>query len=319
MDIQPLVSIIIPCYNCEQYVAEAIDSALGQTYQNIEVIVIDDGSTDNSPAVIRSYGDRLTFEQIQHQGACAARNRGLAISQGEYIQFLDADDLLSENKIEIQLPFLISDQADLVFCKGYIFGDGKGLRPKKSIIKNPVNVDPFIYCLEQGLSTHAPLHRRTLLEKISGFNEALPKAQEMDLHIRLGAINVRIMLLDQLLCTTRHHDGSRITRNPTPKDYMLRFHLNLAYTLLSQQEIYDMTKSRQKALASKIFQYSIYAFRNGEEALAQEGFDFSLSLESNPHYNERVWYKTLVSIIGILNAEKCLKSIRRIRDFVKKK
>ena len=154
----PLISIIIPCYNAEKFIFEAIESALNQTYSKVEVIVIDDGSSDRSVEVIQSFGDRVRFEAIDHKGACAARNRGLQLSKGEYIQFLDADDLLVANKIESQLPFLIDDRADLVFCKGYIFGDGRGLRPKKSIIKSPHNVDPFIYCLNQGLSTEGALY-----------------------------------------------------------------------------------------------------------------------------------------------------------------
>jgi glycosyltransferase involved in cell wall biosynthesis len=90
----PLVSIVMPCFNNEAYVAEAIDSALGQTYDNIEVIVIDDGSTDGSLDIIRSYGDRITWRTGPNEGACAARNKGLALARGEFIKFLDADDIL---------------------------------------------------------------------------------------------------------------------------------------------------------------------------------------------------------------------------------
>lgn len=86
---KPLVSIIIPCYNSELYIAEAIECSFNQTYSNVEVIVVDDGSTDRSVEIIKSFGDRIRFEKIDHQGACAARNRGLELSQGEFIQFLD--------------------------------------------------------------------------------------------------------------------------------------------------------------------------------------------------------------------------------------
>ncbi len=97
------VSIIIPCYNAEKYVAEAIQSALDQTYPHCEVIVIDDGSTDGSLEVIKCFGDKIRWETGPNRGGCAARNRGLELAQGEWIQFLDADDLISAEKIERQM------------------------------------------------------------------------------------------------------------------------------------------------------------------------------------------------------------------------
>jgi len=84
----PLVSVIVPCYNAELYIGEAIASALNQTYPNIEVIVVDDGSSDRSVEIIQSFGDRIQLPAASHPGACAARNRGLHMSQGEFIQFL---------------------------------------------------------------------------------------------------------------------------------------------------------------------------------------------------------------------------------------
>ncbi len=102
---QPLVSIIIPCYNSERWVAEAVQSALDQTYPHIEVIVIDDGSTDGSVEVLKSFGDCIYWETGPNRGACAARNRGTELAKGEYLQFLDADD------------FLLADSVDLLMAK----------------------------------------------------------------------------------------------------------------------------------------------------------------------------------------------------------
>jgi len=315
----PLVSIIIPCYNTEKYIAEAIESALNQTYQNIEVIVVDDGSTDASVEIIQSFGDRLKFDIIEHKGACAARNLGLSMSQGDYIQFLDADDVLVKEKIEIQLPYLLENKADLVFCKGYIFGDGKGVRPKKSVIKSPENIDPFVYCLNQGLSTEGPLHDRRQIEKVGGFNESLPKAQETELHIRLGAANTRIHLIDQLLYLHRHHDGPRITRTRAANDYMLKLYLGLAKTLIDKTDIYEMTEERIQAIAGRIFKFSIYAFRNGAEKIAKDGFDYALSLTPDIVYNERFLYKLSTNIVGPFATERMLKKARTIRDMLRRK
>ncbi len=102
--IEPLVSIIIPVYNSENYIAETLTSCLVQTHQNLEVIVVNDGSIDGSEAVIRTFDDpRIRYFPIGNSGSCAARNFGISQSQGELIQFLDHDDLLKRDKLECQI------------------------------------------------------------------------------------------------------------------------------------------------------------------------------------------------------------------------
>lgn len=100
----PLVSVIIPCFNAERYIGAAIQSALNQSWANIEIIVVDDGSTDSSAEIAKSnYSPRVRILTQSNRGASAARNEGLSLAQGEYIQFLDADDLIAPGKIEAQL------------------------------------------------------------------------------------------------------------------------------------------------------------------------------------------------------------------------
>lgn len=115
----PLVSIIVPCYNAEKYVAEAIQSALDQTYPNCEILVIDDGSTDGSLEVIKGFGAQIRWETGPNRGGCAARNRGFELSEGEWIQYLDADDLLDFSKIEIQMKSL-TGRTDMIATCPYV-------------------------------------------------------------------------------------------------------------------------------------------------------------------------------------------------------
>src|SRR5690554_7733611 len=106
----PLVSIIIPCYNAEAYLKETINSILHQHYQNWECIIINDHSTDSTSKIAQKYcldfPNKFIYKLNPRKGACAARNEGLRVAKGEYIQFLDADDLLSETKIENQINAL---------------------------------------------------------------------------------------------------------------------------------------------------------------------------------------------------------------------
>jgi glycosyltransferase involved in cell wall biosynthesis len=112
---EKLVSVIIPCFNAEKWLAEAIDSCLQQTYANIEIIVIDDGSTDKSLEIIKSYGNKIIWESLPHQGGNHARNRAFVLSRGDYIQYLDADDYILPEKIERQVSFLEETGADVVY------------------------------------------------------------------------------------------------------------------------------------------------------------------------------------------------------------
>lgn len=315
----PLVSIIIPCHNTEKYISEAIASALDQTYPNVEVIVVDDGSTDRSLEIIQSFGDRLKYDQINHKGACAARNRGLEISKGEFIQFLDADDVLLPHKLEKQLPLLLSNQADLVFCNGYLFGDDRPQRPIKKLLAlpSPDNIDPFIYCILNGFGTEGPLHRRSCLEKVKGFTEGLLGGQEYNLHIRLGAINARLYKLDDFLFKHRNHDDpNRITRMKKPPDFMLQMLINLSNELEENPDV-SLNPERCKVLAEQIFKNSIYAYRNGVETVARKGFKRAKELSKNTVYHERAILKFLAQYIDIIFIEKTLNHVRRSRNYLR--
>src|ERR1700748_3370934 len=104
---RPLVSIIIPVYNAQKYLAETINSALAQTWPNKEIIIVDDGSTDNSFQIAKNFeNDKVRVYYQENRGAGAARNKGLREAKGNYIQFLDADDLISNNKAEEQINLL---------------------------------------------------------------------------------------------------------------------------------------------------------------------------------------------------------------------
>lgn len=310
-----LVSIIIPCYNTEKYIAEAITSALSQTYSNIEVIVVDDGSTDGSWEIIQSFGDRLKSEQIEHQGGCAARNRGLQLSKGKYIQFLDADDLLLSHKIEKQVPILEDNQADLVFCNGYLFGDDRPCRPIKSILNlpNPQGIDPFLYCLKYNFGTNGPLHKREFLEQVGGFREGLVAAQETDLNIRLAVHHIRLLKIDDFLFKVRNHNNpQRITQTKKPAGYMLSVLLGIYENILASSSN-KLTKERKQALASFIFQQSIYAYRDGNPSLAAKGFQISKQISKNYTYQERLIYKILEKFISPIILETTLHSMRSVK------
>lgn len=121
----PLVSVIIPAYNAERFIDEALERVFKQTHDHLELILVDDGSTDGTGARVRAYGDRVRYIRQGNAGAGAARNRGLAVATGDYIAFLDADDLWRPEKLEVQLEIAVRHPASgLIACDGGRFSGG---------------------------------------------------------------------------------------------------------------------------------------------------------------------------------------------------
>ena len=108
------VSVIIPTYNRAQVVGEAIDSVLSQTYNDLELIVVDDGSQDETRSVVSSYNSQVTYLHQEHQGVSAARNRGIELARGKYLSFLDSDDLWLKEKLYLQMEGMKSDPETLI-------------------------------------------------------------------------------------------------------------------------------------------------------------------------------------------------------------
>lgn len=133
----PLVSIIIPVYNAAKYLDATIQCAIDQTWANKEIIIIDDGSTDNSLAILNSYANHQQIKIFaqKNKGSGATRNKGIAEAKGDYIQFLDADDLLSANKIESQLNLLIHNPGKIAICSTVHFFENE----------NPYALQPSAY------------------------------------------------------------------------------------------------------------------------------------------------------------------------------
>ena len=125
MNTAPLITVIVVNYNYGRYLGECIDSVLAQTYPNIEVIVVDDGSTDNSLSILQPYGERILIIQQENKGVSAARNAGLLKSKGQWIAFLDSDDAWRPEKLQEQSTYLQDPAVGMVFC-GVEYTDDSG-------------------------------------------------------------------------------------------------------------------------------------------------------------------------------------------------
>jgi len=183
---KPRVSVIIPTYNRGWIVQEAIESVLAQDYRDFELIVVDDGSTDDTDDILNSYrGDIMVFRQ-KNQGVSAARNRGLSEASGRFIAFLDSDDLWLPQKLFRQVEFF-NKNPDAQICQTEETWIRKGVRVNpKQRHKKPWGMifEPSLaLCL---VSPSAVMIRRSLFEKVGGFDEALPACEDYDLWLRIS-------------------------------------------------------------------------------------------------------------------------------------
>lgn len=216
-ELNMLVSILIPCFNAERWVGQAIQSALDQTWPHKEIVVVDDGSTDGSLKVIKSFGDRIRLEATPNRGGNAARNRLLEMAKGDWLQYLDADDYLLPKKIEKQLECLRhSPETDVVFSRVVQeTHTATGTTTGISRLPEPSD-DHWILLVRWDLGqTGAMLWRKRSIEDVGGWKLDQPCCQEHELYLRLLQGRKRFSYCSDTGAVYRQwRGGSVCTRNP---------------------------------------------------------------------------------------------------------
>jgi glycosyltransferase involved in cell wall biosynthesis len=193
------VSVIIPTYNHAEYLPEALDSVLNQTYEDYEIIVVDDGSTDNTKDIMKPYLHEIHYIHQENSGPSKARNNGIRISSGQYIAFLDADDRWTPDKLEIQVQlFDLSPEVGLVFAdaevleasqtEGISFFEMVGFRKTQTTDSGEVS-GAFEKLLEKNfIQTGTVIARRECFERVGFFDESLKLAEDKDMWLRIAGL-----------------------------------------------------------------------------------------------------------------------------------
>jgi glycosyltransferase involved in cell wall biosynthesis len=223
---RPLVSVIIPTYNRATVISETIDNVFSQTYKNIELIVVDDGSTDDTPAILRRYADRVRTITQKNAGPAAARNRGIEVSGGDIIAFQDSDDLWEPSKLERQVALLEKSGNSVPCCLcSASFGivDGKPYTSFDiSDIDSPYGEGLWLNVAEI-LATRFVLFNQTVairrwaIEKVGGFDASLKYLEDYDLPLRLAVEGPWAFIRDPLVIYregTEHSFSKQAHRDP---------------------------------------------------------------------------------------------------------
>ena len=203
-----LVSVIIPNHNYGRYLKAAIESVLGQSYPRHEIIVVDDGSTDESLEVLRSYGDRIKWFQQSRQGVSAARNRGIQESRGEFVAWLDSDDRWHPEKLARQLVAFDRPSVGMVYCgRQLIDGEGRWLQTQQPRHSGWLLKDIALLRWAQAPGGSTALVRRTCLDRVGGFDPSLSTSADWDFWRRI-ACAYEIRIVPEPLVSYRQHPSA---------------------------------------------------------------------------------------------------------------
>lgn len=258
----PSVSVIIPTYNRCDFVREAMASVLAQTFQDFELIVVDDGSTDGTADVVREF-PRIRYLSQENRGVSAARNVGVALSRGELIAFLDSDDLWQPQKLATQVAFFAM-RPDAHICQTEEVWLRNGVRVNPRNKHRKPSGDIFAASLHLCLvSPSAVMMRRELFDHMGGFDEELPACEDYDLWLRISAHNP-VHLIDEALVIKRGGHADQLSHRFWGMD---RFRVAALSKLLGA----DVLTPRQRQLAEAMLVEKCRILAQGAKKRGQDG------------------------------------------------
>lgn len=205
---QPRVSIIVPAYNCENYIKQCVDSLLAQTYSNVEIIVVNDGSTDNTWELLSEYSDRVRLENQDNMGVCAARNKGLEMSTGDYLIFVDSDDFVRPDYIEKMAGAAVQNDSELVLS-GYMLTDAEGRVTDNIIPGKYLSGEDEIWAYRLS-SVCSRLYRKEywVENRLTFVEEKGARGEDIPIAIYANATAKNIQILDYAGYYYRQHSSS---------------------------------------------------------------------------------------------------------------
>ena len=268
--INPTVSIILPTYNRAHTLKKAIDSVLNQTYEDFELIIVDDGSTDNTYNLIKSINDHriIYVKHEKNKGAAAARNTGIRLAKGRYIAFQDSDDEWYLQKLEKQIKIIESNkQTDIVYSSFFLIKNGqKLLYPRKKNFKLEGNLRKT-FSRHNVVALPTVLIKKECIQKAGLFDERFPRFQDWEFFFRLSKYCNFKFIDEPLVIAHVQNDG--ITSNS-------KFLIEGLYLFIEKYKD-ELTKSSISALYRRL---AVEKFKNGlkKEAL----FDIVKSIRFNP-------------------------------------
>ncbi len=299
----PLVSIIIPYYNTENYIQECITSVVSQSYSNIEIIIVDDGSADNGLEKLALI-PQLTIIRQKNSGACVARNRGLEVARGEFVKFLDADDYLEKECIALQVEEALKYDNNTIVYGNFTIVSQNRLKPVNTHIAPQNQAAKLLF---SDLLTTTPLHRKYMLEAIGGFDTRFKNGQEWNLHVRLAGKGYQFVHIDKNIYFYRVHNAVGRISNTRKKQTEYSMIHEIDKVTFTDEALADMGRADLTAFISMRYWWiGRLALRHGFKELANIAFNKAKTIY--PDYKEKwpMHYKILHALIGVHIVEKIM-------------
>lgn len=295
-----LVSVVVPAFNAGQTIVETLDSVFAQTYENLEVIVVNDGSTDNTMVVLEGYSNPINIVSTENKGVSHARSFGFKHSKGDYIQYLDADDLLMPEKIEIQLRALVDQYADVAYGDWQKFKAENNQVTIAEAIEREIEGD-----LEIALFTYfwcppaAILYSRQLCERLK-WNENLPVIQDARYFLDAAIAKGKFVYTKGIMAQYRTAQSNSLSQKSD---------LNFVRDLYENtKSIYSLWKGEinmdRKMAILKSLRHCINRLSVLDKRLAEEAIEFLLQIAPDYLPPEKGLLRILTKIIGYKSAEK---------------
>lgn len=308
------VSVVIPNYNGAAFLKKAIDSALNQNGVDVEVVVVDDGSTDSSREILENYGNRIKVFYQANKGAPAARNLGIAKSTADLIKFLDSDDVLGKDALQVELELTRNSPLRTIYFGDivYINSDGQVIDASLKLRSRLADESNLLYFLKNNPLTSSPLHKRFLLEEINGFRD-LPKGQEWDLHLRLFLNGTEFRYHQNFVYQFRIHEAekrySNLRLTKAGRFCFLKIfdeQLDRIMKVFPQLSIKEL-----QFLSTRYYNYGRAIFREGEREEASVYFKRAFELGGKDAIPGGLMYRIITRLTNPFAAE-------RVLDFIKK-
>lgn len=294
----PLVSVILPTYNCAKFLSDSIGSILLQTYDSYEIIVIDDGSTDNTKEVLDPFMERIKYISLeQNRGLPTARNIGIQSAHGKYIAFIDADDLWLPEKLQTDIEYLkMHPEVSMVYSK-HINVDEKGCvlnkGPKRCLPSGNIFVQ--LFSEQNFVTTSSVVVLKKVFEKVGLFDEQLINCQDWDMWLRI-AFYFEVAGINKLLIKYRHNPNS-LSKNYQRVLKHQKIIIDKIYTTFKDKENGISEKIYKKRLASHYAKVGRYYLRSGNKNHAHENFRLSLKYNPLSIRTLRYYLRTLYPVI----------------------
>lgn len=297
-----LVSVIIPAYNSEQTISKTIQSVLKQDYDPIEIIVVNDGSLDNTERVVKEFKEVQYFYQ-KNSGVSAARNYGLSLAKGQYIQYLDADDLLAEGKIRNQVSAMQNNNADVAYGDWIKFIEEHSIFKELELVKRSMERRPEIELITDfWIPLAALLYSRKIVEKIGEWNLNLPIIQDARYALDAARCGAKFIYTEGVVAYYRAHTaGSLSTKSRI--SFMSDCLKNAIEIDLDWRKSYHQDIERKEAIIS-VLRFCVNEFSGIDKNLHKQAVE--KILEIDPQYIPKgsKGLMALSKLLGYRNAER---------------